>query len=369
MARKLLLLNGLAVLGVVLNHATGWGFTALIWWTNRYLPVAVPDFEQVGTASYFALRAIEQLVAFTVPSFLFASGFFTAFVVGRGTGTDDWHVVRSRIRILLVPYLIWSVVILAGRFVDGRHITPVTAVTAIVFGRAAAPFYYIPLLVQLYLLAPFLIRACRARWRTLLVGTAAVQLSAQSLEYLAVLDAGGAWMHAHHVLAPAWFFPTKIFWFVLGIAVCLRLATVRPWLARTRWWWLAVLVASFASGMWEWEALLGASHAPWIAYFDTAVDSVYAGAFIACFVGFDAAVRVLPERLGELGVASYAVYLIHSPVQEVAARAVATLAPALLAHQWLLQPLLWCAGLAVPLLLMAAVRASRARRLYQPLFG
>jgi peptidoglycan/LPS O-acetylase OafA/YrhL len=368
MARRLLLLNGLAVLGVVVNHATGWGFTALIWWTNRYLPVAVPDYAQIGTATYYALRVLEQLVAFTVPSFLFASGFFIAFVVGRDVGEGDWSIVRSRIAILVVPYVIWSIVILAGRAAEGRALTPGSVLSAIAFGRAAAPFYYIPLLVQLYLLAPFLIRAVRRHWAAVLAAAAAVQLSTHALQYAALLGDGTGWLRPQHV-APAWLFATKVFWFVLGIVVCLRLATTRAWLVRTRWAWLAVLVLTFAAGLWEWEALLGASGRPWIAYFDTAVDGGYAAAFIACFVAFEGVVRLLPERVGALGAASYAVYLIHAPAQELAARAVATLAPALLQYQWLFQPLLWCVGLAVPLLLMTAVQAGPARRLYRPLFG
>jgi hypothetical protein len=48
----------------VLNHTVGWGFIALIWWTDRYRAVAVPNFDAVGGVNYWLLRAGEALAAF-----------------------------------------------------------------------------------------------------------------------------------------------------------------------------------------------------------------------------------------------------------------------------------------------------------------
>ena len=62
MIRRLLLLNGLAAISAVIYHATGWGFTAMFWWTDQYLPISVPDFSQLGSVSYYALRLVEQIL-------------------------------------------------------------------------------------------------------------------------------------------------------------------------------------------------------------------------------------------------------------------------------------------------------------------
>jgi hypothetical protein len=47
MTRRLLYLSGLAIVGVILYHAVGWGFVGMFWWTDRYAPVTVPNFDQI----------------------------------------------------------------------------------------------------------------------------------------------------------------------------------------------------------------------------------------------------------------------------------------------------------------------------------
>ena len=98
MIRRLLLLNGFAAIGAVLYHATGWGYTAMFWWTDRYLPVDVPDFSQLGSVAYFSLRLVEQLIIFSIPSFLFVSGFFIAFATGKSQQTVSLKIVGTRIK-------------------------------------------------------------------------------------------------------------------------------------------------------------------------------------------------------------------------------------------------------------------------------
>jgi hypothetical protein len=69
MIRRLLYLNGLAVLGVILFHASGMGFVAMFAWTHRYLPVTAPNYDQMGSAAYYGLRVIEAIVTFSIPAF------------------------------------------------------------------------------------------------------------------------------------------------------------------------------------------------------------------------------------------------------------------------------------------------------------
>jgi surface polysaccharide O-acyltransferase-like enzyme len=119
MVKRLLILNGVAIVAAVLYHTTGWGFTALFWWTDRYLPVPVPNFEQLGGTVYYVLRFLEQLVIFAIPAFLFVSGYFVAVAAGRTQKTVNWKLIRSRIINLAIPFVLWSVLILAAKILEG----------------------------------------------------------------------------------------------------------------------------------------------------------------------------------------------------------------------------------------------------------
>ena len=68
MYRRVFLLMGLAIVAVVCNHAAGWGYTAMFWWTDRYRPVTVPNFDQTGTLPYYGLLLLKQLTLFSVPA-------------------------------------------------------------------------------------------------------------------------------------------------------------------------------------------------------------------------------------------------------------------------------------------------------------
>ena len=75
MLKRLLYMNGLAILAVVLNHARVWGVVAMVFWADRYKPVTVPDYSQVGSAEYYSLLVLDGIIQFAIPTFLFVSGF------------------------------------------------------------------------------------------------------------------------------------------------------------------------------------------------------------------------------------------------------------------------------------------------------
>ena len=103
MAKRLLLPNGLSIASVILFHAAGWGLTAMFAWPHRYLPVTSPNYDQAGSASYYALRLVEQLIIFAISAFIFVSGFFIAFTAGRDrTGLGRYRQVTCERRFGLV---------------------------------------------------------------------------------------------------------------------------------------------------------------------------------------------------------------------------------------------------------------------------
>ena len=77
MIKRLLYLNGLAVITVILYHSAAWGFVGMFYWADRYRNVPAPNFDLIGSSSYFALRTIEQLIIYGIPTFLCLVSFFT----------------------------------------------------------------------------------------------------------------------------------------------------------------------------------------------------------------------------------------------------------------------------------------------------
>jgi peptidoglycan/LPS O-acetylase OafA/YrhL len=360
---------GLAVLCVVLYHASGWGFIAMFWWTDRYLPVAVPNFDQLGSASYYALRAIEQLIIFAIPSFLFVSGFFLAFATGRNRSTIGWEVVATRVKNLLVPYLIWSGLLLGLEVLQGRSLTAVETLRILLTGQATDAYYFIPVLIQLYLLSPFLIPFARKRWKLALVLTGLFQLFILGLRYAMILGLDAPALEPFYVLTRSWLFTGFLFWFTFGVVFGFHSAEIKSAFTRLRWPALAGLVVVFAIGMVEWEALLHASGQAWIAPEETLVDQVYAGLFLIAFLGFEQAALPGMKAISQIGTKSFGVYLVHSLALIYTAKLVYHFVPALLGVQWFFQPILYAAGLGIPLLLMELVARTPARRFYSVLFG
>lgn len=371
MIKRLLLLNGLAVLGVVINHATGWAFTAMFWWPHRYLPVDSPNFEQMGSLAYYALLLAQQLIMFSVPTFLFVSGFFMAFATRRQASTVSLGIVRSRIWLLFIPYLLWSMLFFAGDIAQGTVHTIPGYLELLITGGTSPAYYFVPLLIQLYLLSPLLVPLAKRRPLLILLVAAAVQLGVRTLVYLDTLGVGLGAGDALMGLTQSWLFPSHLLWFTAGVAVGFHLDAFKVVLTRFKWGFLAIALILLPLGVVEWQWLLQRSSEAWMPIRETLLDSFYAAAFILAFLGFGDLSLPFSEALGDLGTKSYGIYLVHSPVLEYGARAIYVLAPWMLAYQFLFVPVLVVLGLGVPLLFMAAVewRRSPVRGSYRYIFG
>jgi peptidoglycan/LPS O-acetylase OafA/YrhL len=99
MIKRLLYLNGLAIITVILYHASAWGFISMFYRADRYRPVSVPNFDMLGDLAYYGLRTIEQLIIYGIPTFMFVSGFFIAIspVDPKKLYPGDWFTNGSRI--------------------------------------------------------------------------------------------------------------------------------------------------------------------------------------------------------------------------------------------------------------------------------
>lgn len=368
MFRRLLYLNGLAIIGVILYHAVGWGFVAMFAWAHRYSPVAAPTVDQVNPASYYLLRMIEQFVIYTIPTFLFVSGFFIAVATGRNQTSVPWKIVWARIVSLAIPYLLWSNLVLLFFWQD-RDVSVARYFYIILTGAANPAYYFIPLLIQFYLLSPLLVPLARSRWKPLLLVTGVIQLAVIGLQYQVVLGAPIAIFNIPADIIPKWFFPARIFWFSAGIVVGFHLQSFKQLLARMKWGLVVGLAALLPLGLLEWELLYRSSGQAWVDPRETLIDGLYAAAFILSILAFDQVQWPFLKQVSDLGSKSFGIYIVHSPVMEVVARGIYHIAPWFLVYTPLLILLLIVAGLTVPLIFMSLVNISPARRFYAYLFS
>jgi probable poly-beta-1,6-N-acetyl-D-glucosamine export protein len=368
MARKLLYLNGLAIFAVILFHTAGTGFTAMFAWGHRYLPESLSVMSQVGSLSYFGLRFFEQLAVFSIPAFLFVSGFFIAVATGR-RATIDWKAVLTRSRSLIVPYLIWSTIAIALLMLGGKRYGLFEFFKTYLTGNANPVLYFVPLLVQFYLLAPFLVRMARKNWKWFLVLVGLLQFVVQSLQYPVFLGLDIPIAAQLSGYIPKWLFLSRIFWFPLGIVIAFNIEVVKSWLEQNRSWIFVATAALIPLGMLEWELYYRWSGEQWLAHRETYIDSFYSLAAIFSVLALNT--KRLPKlnTISLVGAKSFGIYLVHALVIEYTARIIYNFAPALLGYQLILQPLLILVGLGLPLLAIYIIDHTPIRKGYAYLFG
>jgi hypothetical protein len=364
MIKRLLYLNGLAILSAILNHANVWTLIAMIWWTHRYRDVAVPNYDQVGSIAYYVVFVLRGVIQFAIPTFLFVSGVFITIATDRTQRTISWKVILSRVKYLLVPYIVWFLINALLFILEGNSYTLIRYLELFVTGGIRGPYYYVPLLIQLFLLSPFLAVHARSNWKALLTITALIQLLTQILLYLELFN-----IDLHFLpfdIVPIWFFPTRIFWFTLGIVVGFHLQSIKALLSRYKWQLIILTIIFFVLNTLEREFIF-ISNITIPA--ETTIGSLYAVSFIFMILALSSIKLPYTKQINDIGSKSFGLYLIHVPAQIYTARIIYHVMPWLLDYQVLFLIIIFGVGLAIPLLLMEVVRRSPARRFYRNIFG
>jgi len=373
MTRKLFLLNGLAILAVVLNHAAFFGLSAMFWWTYRYLPGSpIPNYDQAGTLPYHILSIIIKLSTFiAIPSFLFVSGFFIAYT-SRGQHSQlSWKVIKIRITTLLIPYIIWSLAVFFGDWLQSclnscTLETPGTYMAKLAFGGATYAYWYVIVLCQLYLLSPFFVSLAKTRWRLLLFIAILIQLGAVIMMYLIPSLAASQFFLR--------LFPRHIIYFVVGIIAGLYLSEFKQWLAHVKWVSITAVIVFGILSLYESEIiyyLTGGRAGNWgsiMPEYAILTAILFAISFIFSFLAFDITIPYA-RIVYQLGSRSYGIFLTHWIVLEVVSRIVFLFVPWVLAYQILYQPILIISAITIPYLFMSFVAKSRFKRSYRYLFG
>jgi peptidoglycan/LPS O-acetylase OafA/YrhL len=369
MRRVLLPLSGLAIIAVVCNHATGFGLTALVWWADRLGSLgASPLTDKVG--NYVFITIISRLTPFAVPAFLVISGIFLRYAARGDPPTVGWTFVRARVLRLLWPCLVWSGAMLIGQCLWGSR--PDAPLDYVLDLLATGQFFFVPLLMQFYLVSPWLVRWAKHKPVLLLAATAAIQIGFTSLLYLAPEFESVARFRYDTAFLFIW----GAFYFPLGVVLGFHSQRIRPWLVAHRWLLLIGVVVSGALNLLE-SLLIRSTYGwaddyGWANSTNTFSAMLYVLLFVLLFLSLERPQLPLAKRLEWLGGRSYGIYLSNLLFLELSAKTIYYLTPLV---PWLLgvQPIFISAlvvvGVGGPAVIMEAVKHSPFKRLYPYLFG
>lgn len=383
MTRRFLLLMGLGILGLILNHSATFGYQATFDLAWRYRPevaascgdltppVNCPNYDQLHSATYWGLTLVRRFIAFGVPVFLMVSGYFIAFAAGRKDARVKWPILRARVIGLLIPYLIWSVIIFAGQAMFYNRVYPSAweYVQRLLIGGATGSYYYIPLLIQLYLLSPLLVPLAKNHWKWLLAGTAVLLLFVETLRYFQLFGLGVPVVPTLISLTPLWFFPRRLFWFALGIVFGFHIGEFKPYFVRHKNKFVVGAVLFYLLSLVEFEVLLAASGQPWIDFFSTYTTNIYAGLFMLAMLSVNKLKLPFTPQIMDIGAKAFGIYLVHEQVLELVGTLMFRFTPWILEYQILYQPIMITFSLGVPLLLMRIVSRLPVKKLYKYSFG
>ena len=359
MIRKLLVLNGLASVAVAFHHAAAYGFLALFNWTNAYRDVLVPNYDMIGTPAYYYLLAVRLLIgSYAIPAFLIVSGFYAAFAAD-SSGRMPQLIIWTRVKKFVGPFVIWTVVFFAMQRAIPHSINDILRT-----------YYYIPLIIQLYLLSPWLGPLAKKHWQLFLFITFLIQFCVEGAGYLRLLGVEATWITTIITLTPIWFFPSRIFFFALGLALGFQRKLFGKWLTRYKYFLLAALllfaVLSFVEYLWV-DQLIGDR---WLGpSFIGVFRTLYAVTFSLVLMAFGKAKLPLEKQLGKLGTMSLGIYLVNTPAIYITSTLLYKYFPSVLGQQLFYQPILTAVGLFVPILLIRLSNWPPMKR-YSPLvFG
>ena len=369
MAKRLSLLMGISIFMVVLGHAAGWGQVAMFDWAHRYRPVTSPNFDMIGTPAYYFLAFLRQSSSFAVAVFLFVGGFFSAFSARSANKAVVWKSVRARIVTLLIPYTIWSVLIFIYRFLLGERLAFWEYPWQFLTIGAAGPYYYVPLLCYLSLLAPLLVPLAKNRPQLLLWLSFLAQFILMGFRYIKLFQAGTPLAELLSTIAPAWLFLQWILYFTLGLVTAFHLEDWKAWATRHRTLLLVMIPISLVAAVLEVDWILRVTHINIFSVPLLVTTLVYTLAVLLAFTNFAEVPPRTARLLNDLGSRSYGIYLLHYTIMEITAKVIYRFHPPLLANPWLLVPILFVLGLGIPILFMEIFRRTPLRKVQRYLFG
>lgn len=367
MLKRLSLLGGLAIFAVVLNHAAQWGFITLFEWNPSQFIEGGLVKEPTGSLTYFTLLTLEKLPIFCVPAFLFISGFFAAYAARKGK--VSWKIIRSRLTWLLIPYFIWATLLNLPNFIQGEDLALLRYLWRLFWGSGIGPYFFVPLICQLYILSPWIAPLAKERPKLLLAITGGIQGSILLFSYIHLLSDQALVTFSFSILSRWSLFFMWWFYFALGMVSGYHLKAFKVWVEKLKWLWLSLAVVSAGVMLLEADWVFKTYAVNWRDNPFTLPSSLYALAFILSFLAFNQ-VKIPGTAIWTyLNAHTYGIYLIHVFIVIKIPWVIRAFLPVLLNFPILIVLITTIFSIGVPLLLMKFIFHSPLRVAYRYLFG
>jgi peptidoglycan/LPS O-acetylase OafA/YrhL len=366
-----MILNGIAIVGVVLSHAAGWGQVAMVEWADHYTLSTGLRIDQMGSLTYYILFIIRQLTSLSVPIFLLTSGFFVAYAIrGSSYSPTSWKFIRSRLINLLIPYTIWSVVIFASDyFINGIRLAPHRYLINYLTVGATGSYYFVPLLATFYLLSPFLAPLAKTKPRLLLLGAFIIQALPLAARYLLILNRSQSPILEQIVNIPPVYAPYWGLFFTTGLVFGFNIEKFRRALEEHKQHLIIATAVCTLLNFIEPELIFQTTgiELRWLPFTFSGLLYTLAAAFLLLSLPIENA--PLAKQATWLGSRSYGIYLIHWKSMEFISRIIYHFAVFILGIQILYQPILLVFGFGIPILFISLILKSPFRKTYPYLFG
>ena len=181
-----------------------------------------PSGQSQPVIDYTAWVILRQFINFPVSMFIFLAGYFMTPEKTQGD-YKTFLFKRGGIRLLL-PYIVWSCIYLLKTAILGgltlRHV-----VYALIFEKAATPFYYIVVMIQLTIITPWLVKH-RKKWMYLVTPAYLIIIYTYNIVTRTV-------PLLYETLFPAWFL-----FYLLGMDC--RSGNAGRWIKKINIYWVGI---------------------------------------------------------------------------------------------------------------------------------
>lgn len=370
MRRKIPLLRALAILAVVIGHAALRAMGPLE-------PAAgvASNLEGAAALQYGLLFALAQLSFFAVPAFFFVTGVFCTFAIQKPGLAANAGFLRGRLKALVVPLLVWSLVAFAADFVLGIPSLSTYLAAHARAGEMEWGYYFLLAMMQVFLAAPFVVDLARRRPHALLAASIALHVVVLGVRLLAGLDVAGLGALAEVPAVGSWRGDWAIWrwqlYLVLGVLAGLHGSKVEAWLrAHRRPLLFGAGVGALVVVTEAWAFSSGLRQMDWFHSQLRPLVPLYACVVLAAWFSLDIKATARTAAFEKVGNLSFGLFVVHPIAYKVLARIVDRLAPGF-GLQWPVAVALVCLvfGALVPYLVIAALSRSRFRGQAALVFG
>jgi peptidoglycan/LPS O-acetylase OafA/YrhL len=369
MFRRIYILFGITIAGVVLSHADVYGLWALYSWTGRYQDLLPANFDPFSTPQWFILIFLKHFFVFCVPVFYFISGYLFTYAIDKSIHNVKWIVIKNRILGLLVPYLIWVIISIIFRAGMGQFLS-LGGYFGFLFGVNGG-YWFITNLFIYFLLSRWIISLAHDHWKPLLFFTGIFQLSLIVLKYTHFFifqDPTFRSILSDNFETLSVYF---IFYYVLGITVGMHFTEIQQWLARKK-----IILAIFGGIILVGGLILSGWTDAYIAPTSDLVQvtrliisQVYSLLVILIYCAYDNLKIPYSKTFIKLSSYAYGIFLIHFLFMEFFSKVVYHFFPRLLSSQLIFTLINILIGFGVPLLIMNITKRSPLKKFYPLLFG